>query len=370
MLTSHRLTFTGLALACLTGFATAQGTASEIPAMTCPSTEIDMDNVAPAGPCFARNCPVTVAQINAAGSNGPGLLSSITCTRNPSTTTGTYEVFSSNGRALKCATTTSTSTLGTFLIDPPSPPGTPTSTFLGVDYCLSFQFNHTQFGLEVGNWFGPLDFEFFDGPDCTGNMVARFTSTASSTFFSTAPLFFQVTGDCFKSVAVRAPDIQRSANFVITEIWTEREGTGNITDPTTAANTCIGSNGMAPTLTAVAVTATPQIPEKCERIQFVVANGIPGSPAQIVVNGPGPLAPVSLGVIGGDPQCFVKIPLAPAPVFLAPVNLDGQGSFTFGTTLGARLCGVTFNVEYWLADFGKPQPIKATTTNQLSITVQ
>lgn len=366
MLTSNRFTLSGLALACLAGFASAQ--ASEVPSMSCPPSRIDMDAVGPATPCTMRNCPVTVNMLNAAGTPAAALISSIQCLQNPSApATGAYNEFTTGGRALVCATTTSTSTFGLFVIDEPnSGAGVATSTYRSADYCISFSFNHQEFGLQIGDWGGPLTLEFYEDVNCGGRLVGRIATTTN---FGGAPKFFRVRGDCFRSVLVAAPDASRAANFVITELWTQRR-VGSIVDPTTAQNTCFGSNGLRPTQTAMSLGAVASVPESCERLQITVRNGIPGSPGTFVIAGPAPLAPISLGLIGGPATCFIKAPLAPVAPITLPIVLNGSGAFTFTFTIPPGLCGGAFASEFWLADFGLPQAIKVTTSNLLRYTIQ
>jgi hypothetical protein len=172
--------------------------AVEIPSMTVASSQIDMDSL-PVG-------PVTVADLNAAGTPGPAALSSVTLPDKPTAAAGIYDTNPGFGNALARL-------LGSVEIIAPS------GAFDATTYDFTFSSPQTEFGVEVGDWNGPLIITLFSG----GAQLAEITTTSVSATASRK--FVALRGTECTTFDRATVDVSTTAgNFVVTEIWTGEGG--------------------------------------------------------------------------------------------------------------------------------------------------
>lgn len=193
---------------------------SEIPALTAPTVTLDFD-LMPQG-------PTTVAAIQAAFPNS-GVTNVVhsACT---GAAAGVYN-FQPNGRALAANPDGS---LGLFLVDPPSGP-------FGCydDVTITFAAPITQFGVQIGDWSGPINLTVFDGAANVGTLQVTTTNAPTHLVESTVP---------FDSLMISAFPDNPQANYVVpTLIFPEQaqqgdadlaiSKTGQATSPTTGTYT-------------------------------------------------------------------------------------------------------------------------------------
>ena len=165
---------------------------TEIPAMTVSASQIDMDNVGPAG-------LTTLAAINAGGTNGGATLANIVLT--PSTAAlGVYDT-NPQGRALGFLQGQLA------LIDVGG-------TFDAFDARFDLGGPSTEFGLGIGDWVSTMTMDFYLG----GTLVLSRNSSSYSASLGLVK-YYQMTGGTFDRVDVRASTA--AGNWVVTELWIE-----------------------------------------------------------------------------------------------------------------------------------------------------
>ncbi|MCU0305340.1 MAG: hypothetical protein MUC56_14905 [Thermoanaerobaculales bacterium] len=167
-------------------FGSSPDAMSQIPAMTVPAVTLDFD-LMPAG-------PTSVAAIQAQfPDSGVAGMVFATCT---GSTPGSYNT-NPSGRALGADPNGS---LGLFLVDPP------TGAFGCTDsLTITFTSLITQFGAQVADWNGPMDFLVYAGAANVGAITLDTTS---------APLQFVESTVPFDRLVITAMPANPQANFV------------------------------------------------------------------------------------------------------------------------------------------------------------
>ena len=189
---------------------------TSIPAMTQPTSVIDMDSVGPAG-------PTTVAALNAAGTNGGALLSGITMIATP-VALGVYNTNPQLGLGLGWASAGNQ----LMLVAPPS------GTFDSFNAEVELLLPSTEFGIAIADWVGTMILEFRFQNAVVGTITTATYSSPNAKFFqSTVP---------FDEVFVRASTT--GGNWVIPELHVQNGFA------TPASNTTIGAGCGGLTLTA------------------------------------------------------------------------------------------------------------------------
>nr|MBC8328512.1 hypothetical protein [Planctomycetota bacterium] len=245
---------------------------NELPGMTVPHSFIDMDVVGPAG-------PTTVAAINAGGTNGGATIGNVILTAS-GVIQGVYNT-NPNGRALGMLGG------GLVLVDPP------TGIFDAFNARIDLMTQSTEIGVGIGDWLGPMAFDFYRG----GALVASHTSSSYSV---AAPvLFFQFPGG-FDRVDIYEPI--GSGNWVIPELYIEKQ---------------------LPTLT--------------------VTNLVAGQTATIQVSNatPGGMVRSGYSLVGGGPVMtpYGLLYLSPPYTELPRVIANGAGVSTLSRTVPAGTTG-------------------------------
>jgi V8-like Glu-specific endopeptidase len=187
--------------------------ATEIPAMTVPSSQIEMDALGLG--------PTNVGALNAAGSPGPARLARIALPDKPTTVAGVYNTNNALGNALARVNGVISIIEG----------ASGTAPFDGTTYNLLFTGPHTEFGFEVGDWNGTMIVNLYDGASWVG-MVE--TASAPS-----APQFIQIERGCsFDRATIDTSGA--GGNFVLTQIWTQGDACPCACnfDTSTGNNTC------------------------------------------------------------------------------------------------------------------------------------
>jgi hypothetical protein len=188
-----------------------------IPAMTQPTSVIDMDLVGPAG-------PTTVAALNAAGSNGGALLAGITMTATP-VALGVYNTNPQLGLGLGWDGPTNQ----LILVAPPA------GTFTSFDAEIDLLVPSTEFGIAIADWVSTMILEFRFQSAVVGTITTATYATPNAKFFQSV--------QPFDEVLVRASST--AGNWVIPELHVQN-GFGG----TPASNTTLGAGCGGLTLTA------------------------------------------------------------------------------------------------------------------------
>ena len=336
--------------------ASAQATFVEKASMTGPASKIDMDLVGPAGEgSAAPPVPVTIGQINAAGTNGGGTLTSITPYDNGAQRgAATYNVITQWGRGLGATTS---SPAGQLIVLDPGGATVPTGAqqYASASYRLQFDHKASEFGLQIGDFGGErtlLTIGFYD----EGSRVL----TATSSAFTSSTKFFGLQNACFDRL-----DLQleiRAASWVITELWVPA-AVGQAIDPLGVAG-CLGSSGQRPTQ----APAQP-FPVSCSPYTVDLTGAPPSTGAILQVGIPGPYAPFDLGALQGLAGCSVKIPLLPPPAAI-PLSTTSAGTSSLTLPIPSGIAGASFATEWWVVDAALGLPIPVTTSNLLEHRVQ
>lgn len=190
-----RVAFALLPVLCAASSLSAQTKVVEIPQMTVPHSVIDMDKVGPAG-------PVTIGQVNRAGSGKGGSLAELLFT--PSTAAqGVYNTNATLGRALARTTGGGCDLI---LVDP-------SGAFGAFNARIELAVPSLEFGIAIADWVSTMILDFY----LAGNpMLTGFTT---STYGSAATKYFQMSNGLFDRVDVRASTT--GGNWCIPEIVTQ-----------------------------------------------------------------------------------------------------------------------------------------------------
>lgn len=285
--------------------------AVEIPAMTVPTSFIDMDAVGPVG-------PTTLPALILAGTNGGAPLLAVTLTANTAAA-GVYNTNPSLGRALGFDGT------GLTLLDPPS------GAFTAFDAQFDLAFPSTEFGVAIGDWVSTMILDFY----LQGLQVGTVTSTSYTS--ANAKFFQSVTP--FDRVNLRASTT--GGNWVIPELYIQN-GIG--WGPFGAG--CAGSNGV-PQLSAGSIPALGQT-FTLNASSMPVAGGLwltsfgfSTSSMPGLGSLPFDLAPF------GAPGCNVLVSVG---ALLLSVQSGGNGTLAIGIPNNPTLVGVSFANQAWVFD--------------------
>jgi len=184
--------------ACVGHAGTAQ-TITEIASMSVPHSVVDMDTVGGAG-------PITLAQINAAGTNGGAGIAGITLLPSAAPQ-GVYNTNPGRGRALARDLTGS----GLILVDPPS------GAFGAFDARIDLSVPSMEIGMSIGDWNGPMVQTYYR------NGVVVATHTTSSYSATSQLKYFAMVGGTFDRIDLRASTT--AGNWVVPDLVVQRAGT-------------------------------------------------------------------------------------------------------------------------------------------------